>query len=141
MKALEKFKSKSIGYFLFLAAAVITIISLIIYIVYISGGGRADALVFVAFAVLLAAVAALFFYDGLFADIIAALPAVCSAVALAFTLEGGVGNIADSVENIVMYGLKELAIYNYILAALLAVAMVVSIEACFLKRSGGKSKS
>lgn len=131
----RKFKEKSIGYVLFLVAAVLDLISLILYILYTLSGGRADAVVFVAFALVLVAVILLFFYDGLFADVIAAVPSVCSALALAFTLEGGVGNIADWVENIVMYGLKELAIYNFLMAASLAAGSIVSLVACFMRRT------
>lgn len=131
----RKFREKSIGYVLFLLAAVLDLIALILYIIYTLSGGRADAVVFVALALSMVAVILLFFYDGLFADVIAALPSVCSAIAFAFTLDGGVGNIADWAENIVMYGLKELAIYNFLLAALLAAGSIVSLVACFMRRT------
>lgn len=141
MKLFDRLKQKSVGYYLFLVAAALDVITLIIYTVYIAGGGRADAIVFIALVLSIAVVAVLFFYEGLFGDIMAAVPAVCFAVTLAFTLEGGVGNIADSVENIVMYGHKELAVYNYVLAVLSIVGFITSAVACFMRRTKRHKRS
>ena len=64
MKLFDRLKQKSVGYYLFLVAAALDVITLIIYTVYIAGGGRADAIVFIALVLSLVVVAVHYLFAG-----------------------------------------------------------------------------
>ncbi len=76
----------------------------------------------------------LFFYNGTFADLLPIAAAVMTAIALGVSLSDGVGNIADYVSNIVMYGDADLAGFNFAMVAIFAVGVLLYIVSCFMKK-------
>ena len=53
---------------------------------------------------------------------------------MALELSGGVGNIADEISDIVMFGIRELVPLNYAVTALLGIAGIAAIVPCFMTR-------
>lgn len=134
MNIKEKLEQKTIGYYIAFAAAVVALIGLIIYFAYVGQGGIANAAVIICVLIGIGVEVLLFFYDKKFGDLIAITPAILFSVGFVVSLADGVGNIADAVEDIVMYGIKELAPLNYTIAVFFFIATVAAIVACFIKR-------
>lgn len=129
MNLKEKLKNKTIAYWIGCAAA---LVGLIVFGVYKSRAGEGTGWIFALLIIGILAQVALFFYDGKFGDFIAVVPPVLYVLSLALGLSGGVGNIADAVSNIVMFGLPELAPLNYAIAVILGIATVAAIVPCFM---------
>ena len=64
---------------------------------------------------------------------ITALLAALLAFALAVSLGGGIGNITDAIQGIVMFGNAGLANWNYTMAVLYGGGMIAAVCACFSK--------
>lgn len=131
---LDKVKNKTWAYWLGCGAAVIALVGLIVYGVYKGKSGEGTGWIFALIIIGIAAQVGLFFYDGKFGDFIAIAPPVLYALSLGLGLSGGVGNIADAVSDIVMFGIPELAPLNYAMTVLLGIATVLTIVPCFLTR-------
>ena len=56
------------------------------------------------------------------------------AFAMGVSLGGGIGNITDAIQGIVMFGNSALANLNYAMAALYGGSILASICACFSKK-------
>lgn len=134
MNLKEKLSNKTIAYWLGCAAAVIALVGLIIFAVYKSRAGEGTGWIFALIIIGILAQVALFFYDGKYGDFIAILPPVLYVLSLALGLSGGVGNIADAVSDIIMFGIPELAPLNYAIAAILGAATIVAVVLCFMTR-------
>lgn len=134
MNLKEKLKNKTIAYWIGCAAALVALVGLIVFCVYKSRAGEGTGWIFALLIIGILAQVALFFYDGKFGDFIAVVPPVLYVLSLALGLSGGVGNIADAVSNIVMFGLPELAPLNYAIAVILGIATVAAIVPCFMSR-------
>lgn len=131
----EKFTKKTVGFYLALGAAVVALVGLIMFAVYNGQGGEKNAWVVVTLLLGIAIELVLFFYDGKFGDLIAAVLSILFAVAMCLTIKGGYGNIADHIEgDIVMWGKWQLAGLNIAMAVTLVVAIVASVVSCFVKR-------
>jgi hypothetical protein len=61
--------------------------------------------------------------------------AVLLALAMTHTVIGGLGNIADQYQGIVMFGKAELANLNYAMFGIYLVSIIAAIGACFSKKS------
>ena len=134
----NKLRQKTAGYYIGFSGAVLAIVALIIYGVYVSLGGSNQALIYVTviFGVLLELI--LFVYDGKFSDALAAIPAILFFIAMGLELNRDYGNIVDKVSNIHMYGDSSLAIYNVLLAAIWVIEAILCIISCGMKRKKQK---
>ena len=130
----DKVTKKSLGFWLALAASVVALVGLIVYFAYIGKGGIASAGVIIPLIGAIACGVGLFFYNGTFADLLPIAAAVMTAIALGVSLSDGVGNIADYVSNIVMYGDADLAGLNFAMVAIFAVGVLLYIVSCFMKK-------
>lgn len=130
----DKVTKKSIGFWLALAASVVALVGLIVYFAYIGKGGLANAGVIIPLIVAIACGVVLFFYNGTFADFLPVVAAVMTAIALGVSLSDGVGNIADYVSEIVMYGDAGLAGLNFAMVAIFAVGVLLYVVSCFMKK-------
>lgn len=131
---LNQCKKKTVGYWFACAGALLALVSLIVYFVYTGKGGHLNGGVIVCILLGIVLQAVLFFYDGKAGDVIAVFPPILYMVAMMLSIEGGVGNIADDVNDIVMFGIKELAVFNYALAGMLVGSSILSIVSCFVTR-------
>lgn len=130
----DKVTKKSLGFWLALAASVVALVGLIVYFAYIGKGGIASAGVIIPLIVAIACGVGLFFYNGTFADLLPIAAAVMTAIALGVSLSDGVGNIADYVSDIVMYGDADLAGLNFAMVAIFAMGVLLYIVSCFMKK-------
>ena len=130
----DKITKKSLGFWLALAASVIVLVGLIVYFVYIGKGGIASAGVIIPLLIAIACGAVLFFYNGMLADVLPIVAAVMAAIALGVSLSDGVGNIADYVSNIIMYGDAKLAGLNFAMVAIFAIGILLYVVSCFLRK-------
>ena len=80
----EKFTKKTVGFYLALGAAVVALVGLIMFAVYNGQGGEKNAWVVVTLLLGIAIELVLFFYDGKFGDLIAAVPSILFAVVSCF---------------------------------------------------------
>lgn len=122
---------KGIGRWFSGAAAVLAAGALAVYAWYIVSGGENSPYV------IGATVAALFClcigrrWNEDLADIAAS---VLLAFSLTASLGGGIGNITDAIQGIVMFGNAALANLNYALAALYGAGTIAAICACFTRK-------
>ena len=131
---IEKLKSKTIGYWLMSVAILAAIVGIVLFAVYKNRGGEGIPAIFAFAAIGIACQVILFFYDGKFGALFAIAAVVMYALALAFNLSGGVGNITDNVLGIVIYGHPELAVMNYAMAVVFGIGMLLSAVGCFMNR-------
>jgi len=54
---------------------------------------------------------------------------------MTYSVTGGLGNIADQFQGIVMFGKAELANLNFAMLGIYLVSVVAAIGACFTKKS------
>lgn len=135
MNIVEKLKNKTIGYWIGCVAALLTLAGIIVFGAYQGRGGAGSGAVYAFGIIGIALWIALFFYDGFLSDLISIAAAVLYTLALGYSLVGGVGNITDAVSNIVLFGIAELAPMNYAMAALFGIGAVLTVVACFLRKS------
>lgn len=130
----DNMKNKTIGYYLGLAASVIALVSLIIFFVYASKNNTTSVscIIFLILGILLQV--SMMFTKGKVSDIVSIFIPVCYMVGMTEELHTGVGNIVDALQGIVMFGKKELATFNYLLAVLLIIAVILAIVQVFMKK-------
>ncbi|MFA6830346.1 MAG: hypothetical protein WCR67_06580 [Bacilli bacterium] len=130
----ENFQKKTIGFYLGLIAAVLGLVSLIIFAVYSTKNNGTSGWVYAALILAILVEISLFFLNEKISDIVAIAAPILYFVALGEELHTGVGNIVDSFQGIVMFGNASLASTNIMLAILLGIAGLISIVGCFLKK-------
>lgn len=128
-------KNKAIGFYFACAAAVLSVVTLIMVLVYGGQGGQVNTLVIVALIAAILCEASLFFGEKIWTDFTGIIAAALLAFALMTVLSDGIWNIAEAVNGIKMVGLPELAGMNYAMAGVNLVAIVAAIVTCFTKKS------
>ncbi len=130
----DNMKNKTIGYYLGLGASVIALASLIIFFVYASKNNTTSVscIIFLILGILLQVL--MIFTKGKVSDIVSIFIPICYMVGMTEELHTGVGNIVDALQGIVMFGKKELATFNYLLAVLLVIAVILAIVQVFMKK-------
>lgn len=130
----DNMKNKTVGYYLGLVASVIALVSLIIFFVYASKNNTTSVscIIFLILGILLQV--SMMFTKGKVSDIVSIFIPVCYMVGMTEELHTGVGNIVDALQGIVMFGKKELATFNYLLAVLLIIAVILAIVQVFMKK-------
>jgi len=126
---------KSLGFYFAGISAIMALIGLIVFFVYTGQGGEMSALVIIASIAGILCNVSLLFGEKAYTDFTGVIAAVLLALAMITTIQGGIGNITDQVQGIVMFGKAELANMNYAMAILYAVSVVAAICACFTKKS------
>lgn len=134
MSISDKAKNKKAGYWLACVTILMAIAALIVFAIYQAkkGAGIGGIYAFIIIGILLQVV--LFFYDGKFGPILSIGASIMYALAFAFSLSGGVGNITDYFTGVVCFGIPGLAPMNFVIAGLLGVCMVISVVMCFMHR-------
>ena len=135
---MNKLKSKKLGYWLACVAAIVALVGMIIFGVYKGrhGGGSGAVYAFIIIGILMQV--ALFIYDGKLGPVLSIGAPILYALALGYSIKGGVGNIVDLFSGVVCFGIPELAPLNFAIAAILAVSILLSIVSCFLRREKAK---
>ena len=126
---------KSLGFYYALASAVLATVGLVMYFVYTGNGGTSSTLVIAATIAAIICEVSLLFGEKVYTDFVGIIGAALLAWAMMVTLNGGLGNIADQVNSIVMFGNAELANMNYMMVIVSLLSIVASIGACFSKKS------
>ena len=119
------------GQWFSLAAALLGIAALAVYAWYVISGGENSYYVICA---TLLAVACMWAGWRWKLDAPGIAAAALLAFALAVSLGGGIGNITDAIQGIVMFGNSALANLNYAMAALYGGSVVAATCACFSKK-------
>lgn len=127
-------KKKNLLNYISCLIAVLALVTLIIYSVYIGKGGSYNAFVIVACILAIVCEAFLFVYDGAFAGIIGAVSTLFLVLAMMLNLESGIGNILDNINNFHIYGEASLAGLNVAVAIIAGIATIISIVSCFFKK-------
>ena len=125
-------RDKSAGFYTALAAAVFAAAGLVLYFIYLGKGGEADALVIIFTLLGIFCPLSYLFYRGGWSVIPSVLMPVFFAVALGQSLAGGVGNIADWMEGINLFGNAALVPFNFAMTGIYGVACAAGIVACFM---------
>ena len=128
-------KNKASGFFFACIAAVLTVATLVIVLMYGGQGGQVATPAIVALVVALLCEVSCFFGEKVWTDFTGIGAAVCLAYALMRVLSDGIWNIAESVNGIKMVGLPELAGMNITMAIVNAIAIVAAVICCFGKKS------
>ena len=135
MNFIDKLKSKSITYFISVLGALVSLVALIMYFVYVGNGGSNIVGIYFLIIIGIAIIAFLFFYDGLFGDALAMVAPILLVLAAGLLIYTDYGNIVDLMNGIVMYGDPKLAIPEITLVVLLVVSTLLTAVACFTRRS------
>lgn len=122
---------QGIGRWFTLLAEVLGLAALAVYAWYGSQGGEISPYVIGA---TLAAAACLWAGWRWKVDAAGIVAAVLLAFSMAVSLGGGIGNITDAIQGIVMFGNSQLANLNYTMAALYGGSVIASICACFSRK-------
>lgn len=138
MNFVNQLKNKTVTYGIGVLGAIIALVALIIDIAYVSMGGTNLIPVYLLIVAGIAINVFLFFYDGVFADLLAMLAPVVFTVAAAMELYWDYGNIVDMMNNIKMYGNASLGVLNIVIAVLLLAGSILALVACFTRRSRRK---
>lgn len=128
-------KSKGLGFYFAVLSAVLGLVGLVIFLVYTGQGGKMDAMVIAATVIAVACCASLLPGEKAWTDFTGIVAAALMALAMILTLQGGIGNIADQINSIVMFGDANLANLNYFMAIAYGLATVMAICACFTRKS------
>lgn len=126
---------KSLGFYYALVSAVMAVVGLIVFFMYTGNGGEPSTIVIAATIAGVVCEAVLLMGEKVYTDFVGVIGAVLLAVAMTYTVTGGLGNIADQFQGIVMFGKAELANLNYAMLAIYGVSIVAAIAACFSKKS------
>lgn len=126
---------KSLGFYYALVSAVMAVVGLIVFFVYTGNGGELNTIVIAATLAGIICEVLLLKGEAVYSDFVGVIGAVLLAVAMTYTVTGGLGNIADQFQGIVMFGKAELANLNYAMLVIYAVSIVAAIGACFSKKS------
>lgn len=127
-------KKKNLLNYISCVIALLALVALIIYGVYMGKGGAANAFVIVSCVLAIICEAALFIYDGPYAGILGAVATLFLVLATMLNLESGLGNILDDLNNFHIYGEASLAGLNVAVAIVAGIATVLSIVSCFFKK-------
>lgn len=126
---------KSLGFYYALVSAVLAAAGLVVFFVYTGQGGASNTVVIAATIAAILCEGVLLMGEKVYTDFVAVAGAVLLAVAMTYTVVGGLGNIADQFQGIVMFGKAELANLNYVMAVVYGLSIVSAICACFSKKS------
>lgn len=126
---------KSLGFYFALASAALAAVGLIVFFVYTGSGGEMNTIVIAATIAGILCEAALMMGEKSYTDYVGIAGAVLLAVAMTYSVTGGLGNIADQFQGIVMFGKAELANLNFAMLGIYMVSVIAAIGACFTKKS------
>lgn len=126
---------KSLGFYYALVSAVLAAAGLAVFFVYTGNGGAANTTVIAATIAAIVCEVILMTGEKVYTDYIAVIGPVLLAVAMSYTVIGGLGNIADQYQGIVMFGKAELANLNYAMLGIYLLSIIAGIGACFSKKS------
>lgn len=126
---------KSLGFYYAIASAALAAVGLAVFFVYTGNGGASDTVVIAATIAAIVCEVLLMTGEKVYSDFVGVIGAVLLAVAMCLTVIGGLGNIADQYQGIVMFGKAELANLNYAMFGIYLVSIIAAIGACFSKKS------
>ena len=131
---MSQLKSKGVSAVAILIAAVVALVGLILYAVYITNGGALNPAVLVMLIAGILLELSLLFLSGDLADFVAILAPVLLVIGAAPELGDGIGNIADWASGIICFGNPDLAESNLAITGTLMGSVLISIIACFMRR-------
>lgn len=126
---------KSLGFYYAIASAALAAVGLAVFFVYTGSGGASNTVVIAATIAAIVCEVLLLTGEKVYSDFVGVIGAVLLAVAMSLTVIGGLGNIADQYQGIVMFGKPELANLNYAMFGIYLVSIIAAIGACFSKKS------
>lgn len=128
-------KNKALGFYFACLAAILSVVTLVMVLVYGGQGGQVNTLVIVALVAAVVCEASMFLGEKIWTDFTGIIGAALLAYALMTVLSDGIWNIAEAINGIKMVGMPELAGMNYMMAGVNLVAIVAAIATCFTKKS------
>ena len=131
---MSQLKSKGVSAVAILIAAVVALVGLILYAVYITNGGALNPAVLVMLIAGILLELSLLFLSGDLADFVAILAPVLLVIGAALELGDGICNIADWASGIICFGNPDLAESNLAITGTLMGSVLISIIACFMRR-------
>ena len=126
---------KSLGFYFALISAVLAAVGLIVFFQYTGKGGASNNTVIAATIAAIVCEVLLMLGEKPYSDFVSVIGAVLLAVAMTYTVTGGLGNMADAFQGIVMFGKAELATTNFAMAGIYGLSILSAICACFSKKS------
>lgn len=126
---------KSLGFYFALVSAALAAVGLVVFFVYTGNGGEPNTTVIAATIAAIVCEGLLLTGEKAYTDYVGVIGAVLLAVAMTYTVIGGLGNMADQYQGIVMFGKAELASLNYAMLGIYLASIIAAIGACFSKKS------
>lgn len=125
---------KNLGFYYAIVSAALAAVGLIIFFLYTGKGGETSTVVIAASIAAIVCEALLLFGEKIYSDFVSVIGAALLALAMITTLQGGLGNIADQINGIVMFGDAALANLNYAMVVVYGISIISAIGACFSKK-------
>lgn len=134
MYLVEKFKSKSIGYYLVLGAAAISLIIAIIYLSFGVSSKTFNAWIFIFMLLGIALGIGLFFFEKYPSDFMAVVMVVFFTIPIGMFITDSIGDFTEYFTGVGMYGDAGNFGMRVFLIIMMFVPVIIAIASCFFKR-------
>ncbi len=131
VQAVDRMKNRALGTWLSLAAGLLALASLVIFLIWAPGNNAMNALIPIALAAGIVAEILLFFFDISYLGVVAT---ACFSAAFFTLVSNSVGSFVDALQGIVMFGDSTQVGIILAMSALMLVSILSSILSCFIKR-------
>ena len=125
-------KDKTLGFYISSFSALLALIGLIIYFIYLGRGGELDIIAIVTAILGILCPISYLFYQGKLTVIPSVLMPIFLGTSLGLTLGGGVGNIADWFQGVNLFGDETLVPLNFAMAILFGIATIFGVISSFM---------
>lgn len=136
MNIKEKLSKKSLGFYIAMAGAVLGVVALIMYVVFLAQVdvvAQKNPWILIILILGIAALVSLLFVDDKFSDIISFVAIILFILALGIGMQDALNNIADYIQGIIMFGDNSVAMLNVGIIVVELLCVVAVTVSCFFK--------
>lgn len=135
MNFLDKVKSRSFGCWAIIVASILSLAAMIAYSIFAAGAGVFNSWIFICFLVAAVLGFVLLFYDGYVSDFIGIAIAVFLTAAVGILLADSIGDFADFIVKIRLYGNMDNAPARVAIIVISVIGIVADLIGCFTQKS------
>ncbi len=135
MKFIPDLKTKSVGYYLLFATAILSLITFLMYFIFglVSSTFTVSIFLFFLFALLCSVLSV--FYEGVFTDALVLLSGILLTFGLGFLINNSVGDFTEMITPVGMYGNAANMPMRIIIMVVSLIGIVLDIVSSFKKRT------
>ncbi len=135
MKFIPDLKTKSVGYYLLFATAILSLITFLMYFIFglVSSTFTVSIFLFFLFALLCSVLSV--FYEGVFTDALVLLSGILLTFGLGFLINNSVGDFTEMITPVGMYGNAANMPMRIIIMVVSLIGIILDIVSSFKKRT------